>query len=104
MAELPNLRFNFDWLEEKAKRKSNQYCNKKISNFISTKTTQKCRIYVLYTVQTRTNRPFHGFHRHLGWGPVEAKITANVWEIVQLSNLAEFDKNFNLYLSDCMEF
>ena len=33
------------------------------------------------------SRPFHGFRRHLGWGSVAAKITANVWEIVQLSNL-----------------
>ena len=33
------------------------------------------------------NRPFHGFRRHLGWESVTAKITANVWEIVQLSNL-----------------
>ena len=28
------------------------------------------------------NRPFHGFHCHLGWGSVAAKITSNVWEIV----------------------
>ena len=33
------------------------------------------------------NRPFQGFRRHLGGGAVAAKITANVWEIVQLSNL-----------------
>ena len=32
-------------------------------------------------------RPFQGFRRHLGGGAVAAKITANVWEIVQLSNL-----------------
>ena len=28
----------------------------------------------------------HGFRRHLGWESVAAKITANIWEIVQLSN------------------
>ena len=33
------------------------------------------------------NRPFQGFRRHLGGDAVAAKITANVWEIVQLSNL-----------------
>ena len=33
------------------------------------------------------NRPDHGFCHQLGWGSVAAKITANVWEIVQLSNL-----------------
>ena len=33
------------------------------------------------------NRPFQGFRRHLGGGAVAAKITANVREIVQLSNL-----------------
>ena len=33
------------------------------------------------------NRPFQGFRRHPGWGVVTAKIPANVWEIVQLSNL-----------------
>ena len=33
------------------------------------------------------DRPFHGFRRHLGWGSVAAKISAHVWEIVQLSNL-----------------
>ena len=32
-----------------------------------------------------TNRPLHGFSRHLGCGAVAAKITANVWDIVQLS-------------------
>ena len=31
------------------------------------------------------NRLLHGFHRHLGCGAVAAKITANVWDIVQLS-------------------
>ena len=31
------------------------------------------------------NRPLHGFRRHLGCGAVAAKITANVWDIVQLS-------------------
>ena len=35
----------------------------------------------------RINRPFQGFRRHLGGGAVAAKIIANVWEIVQLSNL-----------------
>ena len=34
-----------------------------------------------------SNGPFQGFRRHLGGGAVAAKITANVWEIVQLSNL-----------------
>ena len=33
------------------------------------------------------NRPFQGFRDHLGGGAVAAKITANVWKIVQLSNL-----------------
>ena len=33
------------------------------------------------------NRPLHGFRRHLGCGAVVAKITANVWEILQLSTL-----------------
>ena len=33
------------------------------------------------------NRLFQGFRRHLGGGAVAVKITANVWEIVQLSNL-----------------
>ena len=33
------------------------------------------------------NRPLHGFRRHLGCGAVAAKITANVWEILQLSTL-----------------
>ena len=33
------------------------------------------------------NRPFQGFCHHLGGDAVAAKITANVWEIVQLSNL-----------------
>ena len=33
------------------------------------------------------NRPFQGLRRHLGGGAVAAKITANVWEIIQLSNL-----------------
>ena len=37
--------------------------------------------------QLLLNRPFHGFRCHLGWGSVAAKITVNVWEIVQLSNL-----------------
>ena len=36
---------------------------------------------------TKYNRPFHGFRCHLEWGSVATKITANVWEIVQLSNL-----------------
>ena len=31
------------------------------------------------------NRPLHGFRRHLGCGAVAAKITVNVWDIVQLS-------------------
>ena len=31
------------------------------------------------------NRPLHGFRCHLGCGAVAAKITANVWDIVQLS-------------------
>ena len=31
------------------------------------------------------NRPLHGFRRHLGCGAVVAKITVNVWDIVQLS-------------------
>ena len=31
-------------------------------------------------------RPLHGFRRHLGCGPVDAaKITANIWDFVQLS-------------------
>ena len=38
-------------------------------------------------LQLSNNRPIHGFRRHLGWGSVAAKITSNVWEIVQLSNL-----------------
>ena len=29
----------------------------------------------------------HGFRRHLGCGEVAAKITVNVWEILQLSTL-----------------
>ena len=33
------------------------------------------------------NRPLHGFRRHLGCGAVAAKITANVWKILQLSTL-----------------
>ena len=33
------------------------------------------------------NRPLHGFRRHLGCGAVAAKITAYVWEIIQLSTL-----------------
>ena len=35
------------------------------------------------------NRPLHGFRRrrHLGCGGVAARITANVWDIVQLSTL-----------------
>ena len=33
------------------------------------------------------HRPLHGFHRHLGCGAVTEKITANVWEILQLSTL-----------------
>ena len=35
----------------------------------------------------RYNRPLHGFRRHLGCGAVAAKITANVWKILQLSTL-----------------
>ena len=35
------------------------------------------------------NRPLHGFRRHLGCGAVAAKITANVWEILQLSTLVK---------------
>ena len=31
------------------------------------------------------NRPLHGFCRHLGCGTVAAKITVNVWDIVQIS-------------------
>ena len=31
------------------------------------------------------NRTLHGFRRNLGCRAVEAKITANVWDIVQLS-------------------
>ena len=27
-----------------------------------------------------SNRPFHGFGRHLGWGANTAKFTVNVWE------------------------
>ena len=37
--------------------------------------------------KVRFNRPLHGFRRHLGCGAVAAKITANVWEILQLSTL-----------------
>ena len=33
------------------------------------------------------NRPLHGFHRHLGYGALAAKITVNVWDIIQLSTL-----------------
>ena len=33
------------------------------------------------------NKPLHGFSRHLGCGAVAAIITANVWDIVQLSTL-----------------
>ena len=33
------------------------------------------------------NRPLHGFCRYLGCEAVAAKITANVWEILQLSTL-----------------
>ena len=29
-------------------------------------------------------RPLHGFRRHLGCGAVAARITTNVWEILQL--------------------
>ena len=31
------------------------------------------------------NRPLHGFHHHFGCEAVVAKVTANVWGIVQLS-------------------
>ena len=34
-----------------------------------------------------TIRPLDGFRRHLGCGAFAAKITANVWEILQLSTL-----------------
>ena len=34
-----------------------------------------------------TNRPLHGFRRHLECGAVAAKIAANVWDIVQLPML-----------------
>ena len=33
------------------------------------------------------NRPLHGFRRHLGCGAVAAKITANIWKILQLSTV-----------------
>ena len=39
------------------------------------------------TVRGVQNRPLHGFHRHLGCGAAAAKITANVWDFVQLSTL-----------------
>ena len=35
----------------------------------------------------KKNRLLHGFGRHLGCVAVAAKITANVWEILQLSTL-----------------
>ena len=38
-----------------------------------------------FKVERSDNRPLHGFRRHLGCGAVAAKITANVWDIVQLS-------------------
>ena len=44
-------------------------------------------IMIDYNNNDIDNTPFHGFRRHLGWGSVAAKITANAWEIVQLSNL-----------------
>ena len=48
-----------------------------------------------------TNRPIQVYGRHLGGGAVAAKITANVWEIVQLSTLATplLYKLLNPYLS-----
>ena len=33
------------------------------------------------------NRPLHGFSRHLRCGAVAAKITANVWKVLQLLTL-----------------
>ena len=36
-------------------------------------------------LQCRNNRPLHGFRRHLGCGAVVAKITVNIWDIVQIS-------------------
>ena len=41
----------------------------------------------IFTSPSVTNRPLHGFRRHLGCGAVAGKITANVWEILQLSTL-----------------
>ena len=41
----------------------------------------------LYETIIYRNRPLHGFRRHLGCGAVAAKISANVWEILQLSTL-----------------
>ena len=52
---------------------------KYVSDSLITKLANSCT--------TKYNRTFHGFRRHLGWGSVAAKITANLWEIVQLSNL-----------------
>ena len=50
----------------------------------------KCHEYVVIRgteCKDVLNVPFQGFHGHLGGGAVAAKITANVWEIVQLPNL-----------------
>ena len=41
--------------------------------------------YVPAWAQTSCYRPLHGFRRHLGCGAVAAKVTANVWDDVQLS-------------------
>ena len=52
--------------------------------------------YIIHTAKTTAtttiilalnNRPLHGFGRHLGCGAVAAKITANVWKILQISTL-----------------
>ena len=49
------------------------------------------------------NRPLHGFRRHLGCGALAAKITVNVWDIIQLSTLitpqlsSDFEKNIYFF-------
>ena len=44
-----------------------------------------CQHQISNVLCSLRNRPLHGFRRHLGCGAVTAKITANVWDIVQLS-------------------
>ena len=48
------------------------------------------------------NRPLHGFRRHLGCGAVAAKITANVWKILQLSTLVTPQVHVGFWRKMCL--